>query len=265
MAIVWGFRKDNLSHTNAIATDAIGLGTGNFPLPEQTRTVFVRALATNDGGYGALSTEIYRIPFVNPNAPVATVSATPGITTAGFEADVTSLGGAGATRVEGVFQVCDDEYFEDGTYLTFPVTNGTLSAAGVLKGGATGLAAHRHYWVRAVLTNNIPAVLETDPVAFHTNPFGLPNGQIQPSNDKPSFSVGTTSISATFDFTSLGEGATSGSAWLEVSATSDFATILASSATNAVELAAIPATFGLTVGGLEIGRASCRERVLIPV
>lgn len=251
VAIVWGFRKDNLSHTNAIENGVIGLGTGTFPLPEQTRTVYVRALATNDGGNGALSSEIIRIPFVNPNAPVATVSATPGITTAGFEADVTSLGGTGATRVEGVFQVCDDEYFEDGTYLTFPVTNGTLSAAGVLKGGATGLAAHRHYWVRAVLTNNIPAVLETDPVEFHTNPFGLPNGHIQPSDDNPSFTVGATSISTTFNFTGLGEGAASGLAWLEVSATSDFATILASSAVTNVAAADIPATFGLTVEGLE--------------
>ena len=232
VAIVWGFRKDNLSHTNAIENGVIGLGTGTFPLSEQTRTVYVRALATNDGGHGALSSEIIRIPFVNPNAPVATVSAT-------------------ATRVEGVFQVCDDEYFEDGTYLTFPVTNGTLSAAGVLKGGATGLAAHRHYWVRAVLTNNIPAVLETDPVEFHTNPFGLPNGHIQPSDDNPSFTVGATSISATFNFTGLGEGAASGLAWLEVSATSDFATILASSAVTNVAAADIPATFSLTVEGLE--------------
>ena len=251
VAIVWGFRKDNLSHTNSIETGVIGLGTGTFPLSEQTKTVYVRALVTNDGGHGALSTEIEKISFINPNAPVATVSATPGITTAGFEANVTSLGGTGATRVEGVFQVCEDEYFDEGTYLTFPVTNGTLSAAGVLKGGATGLAAHKHYWVRAALTNNIPAVLETDPVEFHTNPFGLPNGHIQPSDDNPSFSVGTTSISATFNFTSLGEEATSGSAWMEVSETSDFATILASSAVTNVAAADIPATFGLTVEGLE--------------
>ena len=251
MAIVWGFRKDNLSHTNSIETGVIGLGTGTFPLAEQTRTVYMRALATNDGGHGALSTEIEKISFINPNAPVATVSATPGITTAGFEANVTSLGGTGATRVEGVFQVCDDEYFDEGTYLTFPVTNGTLKAAGVLKGGATGLAAHKHYWVRAVLTNDISAVLETDPVAFHTNPFGLPNGHIQPSDDSPSFTIGTAAISATFNFASLGEGATSGSAWMEVSATSDFAVIVATSGTNDVVAADIPATFDLAVAGLE--------------
>ena len=251
VAIVWGFRKDSLSHTNSIVANAIGLGTGTFPLAEQTRTVYVRALATNDAGHGGLSTEIIRIPFVNPNAPVATVSATPGITIAGFEADVTSLGGDGATQVEGVFQVCGDEYFEDGTYLTFPVTNGTLSAAGVLKGAATGLSANTIYYVRASLTNNIPAVLETDPVEFRTSPFGLPNGQIQSSNDNPSFTIGMTSISAMFDFTNLGEGATSGSAWMEVSETSDFATIVAASATNVVELAAIPATCNFTVEGLE--------------
>ena len=97
----------------------------------------------------------------------------------------------------------------------------------------------------------MPAVLETDPVEVHTNPFGLPNGHIQPADNNPSFSVGTTSISATFNFTSLGEGATSGSAWMEVSATSDFATILASSAVTNVVAADVPATFDLTVEGLE--------------
>ncbi|MCR5838763.1 MAG: hypothetical protein K6G94_03930 [Kiritimatiellae bacterium] len=251
VAIVWGFRKDNLSHTNAIENGVIGLGTGTFPLPEQTRTVYVRALATNDGGHGALSSEIIRTPFVNPNAPVATVSATPGITTAGFEADVTSLGGTGATTVEGVFQVCTDEYFEDGDYLTFPVTNGSLSATGVLKGGATGLAANTIYYVRASLTNNLEAVLETDPVEFRTSPLGLPSGQIQPSNDNPSFTVTTHSISATLAFTSLGEEATSGSAWMEVSTTEDFATITASSSVTNVVAADIPATCNFTVEGLQ--------------
>lgn len=251
VAIVWGFRKDNLSHTNAIENGVIGLGTGTFPLPEQTRTVYVRALATNDGGHGALSSEIIRTPFVNPNAPVATVSATPGITTAGFEADVTSLGGTGATTVEGVFQVCTDEYFEDGDYLTFPVTNGSLSATGVLKGGATGLAANTIYYVRASLTNNLEAVLETDPVEFRTSPLGLPSGQIQPSNDNPSFTVTTHSISATLAFTSLGEEATSGSAWMEVSITEDFATVLASSTVTNVVAADIPATCNFTVEGLQ--------------
>ena len=211
VAIVWGFRKDSLSHTNSIATDAIGFGTGTFTLSEQPRTVYVRALATNDGGHGALSTEIIRIPFVNPNAPVATVSATPGITTAGFEADVTSLGGTGATRVEGVFQVCTDEYFEDGTYLTFPMTNGTLSTVGVLKGSATGLASNTIYYVRASLTNNIPAGLETEPFKFRTNSSGLPDGQIQPEVSMPEVSQSATKVSArkTVTLTASATGATS--------------------------------------------------------
>ena len=250
VAIVWGFRKDNLSHTNEIATGVIGRGMGAFTLPEQSRTVYVRALATNAVA-GALSTEIVKVPFINPNAPVATVSATHGITTAGFEADVTSLGGSGATRVEGVFQVCTDEYFEDGTYLTFPVTNGTLTAVGVLKGAATGLSAHTTYFVRASLTNNFDAVLETEPFEFRTSQVDWPSGQIQPSNDSPSFTVTTNSISATFYFTDLGEGAASGSCWLEVSTTSDFATITASSSVTNVVAADIPATCNFTVEGLE--------------
>ena len=159
----------------------------------------------------------------NPDAPEATVSATAGITTAGFEANVTSLGGTGATTVSGVFQVCDDENFDD--YLTFPVTNGTLSATGTLLGCATGLAANMTYFVRASLTNDLDAVVETDAFEFRTNPVGWPWGRFQPSNEVPAFVIGATSISAEFSFRGLGEGAVSGSAWMEVSATSDFAQV----------------------------------------
>ena len=50
VVIVWVFRKDELSNTNGIATSVIGRGTGTFTLPDQTKTVYVRALATNAGG-----------------------------------------------------------------------------------------------------------------------------------------------------------------------------------------------------------------------
>ena len=63
--------------------------------------------------------------------------------------------------------------------------------------------------------------------------------------------VTTDSISATFNFNGIGEGAVSGSAWMEVSATSDFATILASSAVTNVVAADIPATCHFTVGDLQ--------------
>ena len=69
VAIVWGFRKDELSHTNAIASAMIGRGTGTFTLEDQTNTVYVRALATNAGGLSSVSPKIVKIPFVDPQAP----------------------------------------------------------------------------------------------------------------------------------------------------------------------------------------------------
>ncbi len=69
VAIVWGFSKDEFSNTNAIASSMIGRGTGTFTLPDQTKTVYVRALATNAGGLSSESPKIVKIPFVNPEAP----------------------------------------------------------------------------------------------------------------------------------------------------------------------------------------------------
>ena len=69
VAIVWGFRTDELSHTNDIATAMIGRGTGTFTLEDQTKTVYVRALATNAGGLSSVSPKIVKIPFVDPLEP----------------------------------------------------------------------------------------------------------------------------------------------------------------------------------------------------
>ena len=77
VAIVWGFSKDELSNTNAIASSMIGRGTGTFTLPDQTKTVYVRALATNAGGLSSESPKIVKIPFVDPEAPEASEVSTP--------------------------------------------------------------------------------------------------------------------------------------------------------------------------------------------
>ena len=112
------------------------------------------------------------------------------------------------------------------------------------------------YWVRAVLTNNVltagePTVFDTEPVSFTTGACGWPWGRFVPSNDDPTFTVTADSISAEFSFRGVGEGAVSGSAWMEVSATANFATILASSAVTNVVAADIPATCNFTVEGLQ--------------
>ena len=224
--VVWGFRKGELTHTNSLAPGVIGRGTATFRLGEQTKNVYVRVLVTN-AVTGSLSPEIVKIPFLNPAAPMATVSVTATAqTTATFAANVTGLG-EGATSVSGVFQVCDDEDFEDGTYITFPA-DGTLSAAGTLAGTASGLTYNTPYFVRASLTNNIPESFETDPVEFRTKGLGAPSGSVQNGGNYP-VRVGSTMITATGYLFSPGTGATTATIRLEASTTEIFAAVAASS------------------------------------
>jgi hypothetical protein len=243
--VVWGFRKGELDHTNSIAVGVIGRGTGTFTLPDQTRTVYVRALATNAVA-GALSPEIETIPFVNPEAPEATVSVTATDQhTATFTANVTGLGN-GATSVSGVFQVCSDEDFEEGTYLTFPAS-GTLTTAGTLTGTASGLAFNTAYFVRASLTNNLPEFFETEPVEFRTKVLGAPSGSVKNDETYP-VQVGSTTITATGQLWNPGTGATTATVRLEASTTADFATFLFS---ESVENQGEKWYATLTVTGLE--------------
>ena len=145
-------------------------------------------------------------------------------TTATFVANVTGLGD-GATSVSGVFQVCGDEDFEEGTYLTFPAS-GTLSAAGTLTGTASGLTFNTPYFVRASLTNNLPEFFETDPVEFRTKGLGSPSGNVVVNNESYPVQVGSTSITATGQRWRPGTGATTATVRLEASTTADFATFL---------------------------------------
>ncbi len=225
--VVWGFRKGDLDHTNALssATGVIGRGTGTFTLSDQTHTVYVRALVTNAVA-SALSPEIETIPFVDSAAPEATVSVTEFAQhTADFSANVISLG-VGATSVSGVFQVCGDDEFEEGTYQTF-TASGTLAAVGTLTGKATGLSFNTTYFVRASLTNNNDKVFETDPVEFRTKVLGSPSGNVQ-NNETYPVQVGSTTITATGYLINPGTGATNATVRLEASTTEDFATFLCS-------------------------------------
>ena len=60
VAIAWGYSRNALAHTNAVATAAIGRGTGSFPLADNGRNVYLRAVATNAGGTG-VSQEIEKL------------------------------------------------------------------------------------------------------------------------------------------------------------------------------------------------------------
>ena len=251
VAIVWGFRKDELSNTNAIASSMIGRDTGTFTLSNQTHTVYVRALATNAGGLSSESPKIVKIPFVDPKAPEVALPVVSEITgtRASFSAVVLGLG-KDAASVDGVFQVCTSEEFE-GTILSFPATN-TLTSAGSLGATATDLAPNTPYYVRVSATNNVPAVFETDPVAFRTGIPGPPSGLVITDNPPAGAAVPavTTTIEAWGQLTTPGDnGATHANICLEASTTSDFASVDATSATVNGLVAGECAPFSLT--GLE--------------
>ena len=218
---VWGFHEDALVNTNAVAVSAIGQGTGSFALPRVSKTVYVRLLATNGGSYTGVSPEVRTLVLFNPAAPGGTVSsATPSYTSAAFAASVTNLG-AGATSVSGAFQVCADRFFDEGTYDTF-AADAPISATGTLTGSATGLSPDTVYWVRAWLTNDVPADYDTAPVSFRTLAMGAPVG----TAGAPAASDRT--ISADVTVSSFGTGAISATARLEASTTADFASFVAS-------------------------------------
>ncbi|MBQ6102716.1 MAG: hypothetical protein IJL06_03505 [Kiritimatiellae bacterium] len=240
VAIVWGFRKDELSNTNAIASSMIGRGTGTFTLPAQTKTVYVRALATNAGGLSSESPKTVKIPFVDPAAPEVALPAVSGITSTGASFSAAVLGlGEGANSVQGVFQVCTDDEF-NGTILSFPAAQ-TLTAAGSLTATATGLSLNTLYYVRVSATNDVPAVFETDPVSFRTKAPGVPNGSVvtnlalvanPPAECTPPTATDTTITAWGYLFTPGSNGATSADLRLEASTTADFQTIASYSATE---------------------------------
>ena len=249
VAVVWGFRKDNLSNTNPIVSGVIGRGTGTFAMEEQPKAVYIRVLAVNAGGYAAESSEIVRIPFGNPAAPDVEEPEVSRITDSGASFSAVVLGlGQGATSVNGVFQVCTDEDFE-GTILSFPA-DAALSAAGSLTATATGLAPNTPYYVRVSATNDVPAVFETEPVAFRTAVPGPPSGLVITANPPAGAAVPAvtaTTIEAWGQLTTPGNnGATSASLSLEASTTSDFASVAATSAATNGLVAGECAPFTLT-------------------
>jgi hypothetical protein len=254
--VVWGFRKDELTHTNDIASAMIGRGTGTFTLPDQTKTVYVRALATNAGGLSSESPKIVKIPFVDPQAPEVALPVVSGITGTGASFSVVVLGlGENANSVTGVFQVCTSEDFE-GTILSFPADE-VLSETGSLTATAAGLAPNTPYYVRVSATNDVPAVFETDPVAFRTAIPGPPSGLVITDNPPAGAAipaVTTTTIEAWGQLTTPGDnGVTSATLCLEASTTSDFASVDATSTTVNGLTAEGCAQFSLT--GLQPGTA----------
>ena len=238
--VAWGFSKDDLPNTNAIASSAIGRGTGTFTLADQTKTVYVRAVAVNAGGHAAASPEVVTIPFVDPAAPEVEQPVVSGISSMGasFSAAVIGLG-TGAASVRGVFQVCTEDDFE-GTVLSFPAAQTVTEVPGSLTAQATGLSVNTLYYVRVSATNDVPAVFETEPVSFRTGVPGAPNGSVvtdptkvanPPTECTVPTATDTTITAWGYLFTPGSNGATSADLRLEASTDANFQAVAAYSAT----------------------------------
>ena len=171
---IWGYSEDDLDNTNAVASAAIGQGTGSFTLTRVNKTVYVRLVATNATDSGT-SPEIKSVVLTDPRAPVGEMtSATPDATRAQFAASVTGFGD-GEGSLTGEFQICGDRFFDAGTYTSFPASE-TLTDVGPLTGSATGLSPNTVYWVRAAFVKvigNDAHTYETAPISFTTNPAGV--------------------------------------------------------------------------------------------
>ncbi len=223
VSAIWGYSEDALVNEVPLAnTGVIGRGTGIIEnLPSVSRTVYVKVKATNAGNASGVSTETKTIALYNPRAPEATIENTAAAVDGGtFSVDVTSLGQEASSAVVSL-QSCANRAFTSGV-----VTNAdlmTVKDKGAVTVNATGLADSTLWWVRAVLTNDIEQVYETDPVSITTLTPGYPNAS-------GTISVhGYTSVSASTKVTNKGLGSEETTRWLEVSESDDFSTLVGTS------------------------------------
>ena len=241
---IWGYSEDALENVVPLGTDIIGRGAGTITdLPSVSRTVYVKVRATNAGNASGVSTETKTIALYNPRAPEATIENTTVTVDGGtFSVDVTSLG-QGASSAVVSLQSCANRAFASGV-----VTNAdlmTVTDTGAVTVNATGLADSSLWWVRAVLTNDIKQVYETDPISITTLTPGYPNAS-------GTISVhGYTSVSASTKATAKGSGSTETTRWLEVSESDDFSTLVGTS--TLITSTAINVNETLTVTDLSPG------------
>ena len=219
---VWGFSEDALENEVPLETGLIGRGSGTITtFPSVSRTAYVKVKATNAGNASGVSTETEPVVLYNPRAPEATLENTAVAVDGGtFSVAVTSLG-QGASGAVVSLQSCLNRAFASGV-----VTNAdlaTLAATGAVTVAATGLADSSTWWVRAVVTNDIGEVYESDPRSITTLSPGYPNASGSVSD------IGYTSVSASTRATAVGLGSTSTTRWLEVSEYEDFSTLVGTS------------------------------------
>ena len=238
---IWGFSEDSLINEVPLDTDVIGRGTGIIEnLPRVSRTVYVKLKATNAGNASGVSTETKTIALYNPRAPEATIENMAVAVDGGtFSVNVTSLGKDASSAVVSL-QSCVNRAFASGVVTNADLT--TVTGTGAVTVNATGLADSSLWWVRAVLTNDIEQVYETDPISITTLTPGYPNAS-------GTITVhGYTSVSASTKATAKGSGSTETTRWLEVSESDDFSTLVGTS--TLITSTATGADGTLTVTGL---------------
>ena len=219
---IWGYSEDALENEVPLTQNLIGRGTGTINnLPSVSRTVYIKVKATNAGDASGVSTETKTIALYNPRAPEATIENTAVAVDGGtFSVNVTSLGKDASSAVVSL-QSCVNRAFASGVVTNADLT--TVTGTGAVTVNATGLADSSLWWVRAVLTNNIYQVYETDPISITTLTPGYPNAS-------GTISVhGYTSVSASTKVTNKGLGSMETTRWLEVSESDDFSTLVGTS------------------------------------
>ena len=219
VSAVWGFSEDALATEVLLDTDVIGRGTGTITdLPTASRTVYVKLKATNSGNASGLSTETRTITLYNPLAPEAAIASTAASVDGGtVSVNVTNLG-QGASGATVSLQACANRAFASGV-----VTNANpaaITSAGSVDVVLNGLPDSTTWWVRAVVSNDLEQVYETDPVSITTLTPGDPNGSGTIKE------TGFDMVSASTRATVIGYLSTSVTRWIEASESEDFSTLV---------------------------------------
>ena len=171
---VWGYAKTALTHTDVIATDVIGLGTGSFPLKADKRTVYLKLLAVNADGDEAYSSEMLSF-YVNENAQAVEDDDMPILENVALEADaawakvsgeVVSAGQASGTPKTCTVRV---KYGTAAAALTTVVTTNNV-AVGDFTIAVNGLSPNATYYYAVEIEDDAGTVITEDTASFTTLP-----------------------------------------------------------------------------------------------
>ena len=202
---VWGYAKTALTHSDVIATDAIGLGTGSFSLKADKRTVYLKLLAINADGKEAYSSEMLSF-YVNENAAQAVEDDDmPILENVALEADavwakvsgeVVSAGQASGTPKTCTVRV---KYGTSATALSnVIVTNGV--AVGEFTIPIAGLSLNTTYYYAVEIEDDAGTAITEDTASFTTLP--------QPSFSAISTAVDKTKLTVSGGLSVVGGGVT---------------------------------------------------------